>query len=152
LKCPFCSYKKTRVIDKRSNNKNNVVRRRRACPKCKNRFTTYEKIECHNLNVIKKDGRVERFDKNKIINGLLKAFEKRPITREKIDKIANEIEIEIMNLGKKEISSKQIGEIIIKKLKAIDKIAYIRFASVYKEFNNLELFECELKKLRRYKL
>ena len=124
MKCPYC-LTNTKVLDKRESK--DATRRRRECLKCKKRFTTYERVETH-LVVIKKDGRREPYIRDKIKNGILKACEKRPISQEKIDKCVSEIEEQIKNLGKNEIQSKIIGETIIKKLKKLDKIAYIRFA------------------------
>lgn len=149
MKCPFCNNLDTRVIDKRLNESMDVNRRRRECVKCGKRFTTYERIEWNYPTVIKKDGRRERFDRNKILNGILKACEKRPISREVIEKAVDDIENKILELNKKEISTKTIGELVMKKLKSIDKVAYIRFASVYREFTDITSFEKELKMLKR---
>jgi transcriptional repressor NrdR len=145
MKCPYCANKFLRVTDKRSSA--DGIRRRRECLKCKKRFTTYERIEQSDLFVIKKDGRKEQFSREKIENGLIKAFEKRPVSKETIEKIVNEIEEQIRKRGKKEIKSSLIGEMVIKKIKKIDNIAYIRFVSVYKEFKHLNDFKREIKEL-----
>ncbi|HDQ59561.1 MAG TPA: transcriptional repressor NrdR [Candidatus Woesearchaeota archaeon] len=147
MKCPFCANAETKVVDKRHVSDFNFNRRRRECIKCAKRFTTYERIEIPNLSVIKKDGRLESFDRNKILNGILRSCEKRPIVREQIDRMVNEIEEEIKTRSRKKIKSSKIGEIIIRKLKKLDKVAYIRFASVYKEFEDIDSFEKEIKNI-----
>jgi transcriptional repressor NrdR len=147
VKCPFCSYEETRVSDKRESEEGTITRRRRECLKCKKRFTTYEEVEKIILTVIKKDGTREAFNKQKLINGFLKACEKRPISREMIDNAVNEIEQEIMNMDTNEIPTKEVGELVIDKLKKMDKVAYIRFASVYKDFTDVEDFKKELDNL-----
>ncbi len=144
--CPYCASEELKVIDKRESDEKSV-RRRRECLKCEKRFTTYERIESADLIVVKKEGRRERFDRNKLKGGILKACEKRPITNETIEKIVDEIETELRNEDQVEIPSKKIGGLVMKKLKRTDKVAYIRFASVYREFADLESFENELKKL-----
>jgi len=151
MKCPFCNNLNTNVIDKRPNDSFDVNRRRRECEKCSKRFTTYERIEWNNPTVVKKDGSRVRFERDKVLNGLLKACEKRSISREVIEKAVDDIENEIRNKNKNEIQSKYIGELVIKKLKSIDKVAYIRFASVYREFADLASFEKELKLLKKRK-
>lgn len=143
MKCPHC-LANTKVLDKRENKE--ATRRRRECLKCKKRFTTYERIETHVL-VIKKDGRREPYNREKIKNGILKACEKRPVSQEKIDKSVSDIEVRMKNLGKTEIQSRIIGEMVMKKLKSIDKVAYIRFASVYKDFKDISEFRKTLKEL-----
>ena len=148
MKCPYCNSEETKVIDKRPSD-DKTFRRRRECDKCHKRFTTYERIEIVPLTVIKKDGRREDFDRNKIRIGVMKACEKRPITQEKIEKIVDEIENELRNLDTIEIKSKTIGDKVIEKLKELDEVAYIRFASVYKKFKDIESFEKELKELKR---
>jgi transcriptional repressor NrdR len=135
-----------KVLDKRESDEKSI-RRRRECLKCKKRFTTYERIESADLIVVKKDGGRERFDRNKLKSGILKACEKRPITNDMIEKVVDEIESELRNDEGVEIPSKKIGHLVMKKLKRIDKVAYIRFASVYREFADLESFQNELKKL-----
>ena len=147
LKCPYCKYKDTQVLDSRE--AEDSTRRRRQCPKCNKRFTTYEKMESLSLTVIKKNGDRVRFDRDKILNGILKACEKRSITREKIEAAVEDLEQELRTLATTEIPTKKIGELVMNKLKKLDKVAYIRFASVYREFADLETFEKELKKLIR---
>ncbi len=147
MKCPFCGSEETRVSDKREAEDGTITRRRRECLKCKKRFTTYEKIENIDLTIIKKDGTREMYDRQKLTNGILRACEKRQISREVIDEAVKDIEQEILNKESKEIPSKVIGELVIEKLKAIDKVAYIRFASVYKDFADVEDFKKELDEL-----
>lgn len=148
MKCPYCDSEDTRVIDKRVSDERSF-RRRRECEKCEKRFTTYERVEITPLTVIKKDGRRENFDRNKIRIGIMRACERRPINQEKIEKIVNEIENEIKNMDTVEIKSKVIGDMIMEKLRDLDEVAYIRFASVYKKFRDIESFEKELKELKR---
>ncbi len=152
MKCPSCLSDNTKVIDSRDVDDFRAIRRRRECLKCKNRFTTYERVELQNLLVIKKDGRRESYDRNKLENGILKACEKRPISKEQIDKMLSGIERKLQSTCDTEIKSKQIGELAIKALKKVDKVAYIRFASVYKSFDDLKSFEEELKGLKKRKL
>jgi transcriptional repressor NrdR len=149
MKCPYCLNAKTKVVDKRDIPEFDSTRRRRECLKCGKRFTTYERLELVSLTIIKKDGRRETFDRDKLLNGILRSCEKRPIPRERIEKLVNEVEAELMNYGGKEVPSSQIGEIVMEKLKGIDKVAYIRFASVYREFTDLRSFEREFKRLRK---
>lgn len=144
MRCPFCGNEETRVSDKRELEEGAVTRRRRECLKCKKRFTTYEETEKIELSVIKRDGKRELFNKQKLLAGFLKACEKRPISREQIDQAVNEVEQEILNLETKEVSTSVIGEIVMSKLKTMDKVAYIRFASVYKQFTDIEDFKKEL--------
>ena len=145
MNCPYCSNEEHRVIDKREANE--ATRRRRECVRCKKRFTTYERIEPFDLVIVKKDGRREPFNREKLRAGLMKACEKRPIPQEKIDRAADEIEADLRNEEKKEVPSTHVGELVMRTLKKLDKVAYIRFASVYREFADLESFEKELKKL-----
>ncbi len=147
MRCPFCGNPETKVVDSREVNDGTMIRRRRECLRCKKRFTTYERIESINMIVIKKDGRRELFDKQKIINGLLKACEKRPVTYEQILRIADKIEAELMEKFFPEVKSKKIGELVMRELRKLDKVAYIRFASVYKEFDEPEDFLNEVKKV-----
>ena len=143
--CPYCNNPESKVTDKRDSE--GVTRRRRECLKCAERFTTYERVELE-LNVIKKDGRREKFNRDKINSGIHKAFEKRPQTSEEIDDVVNQIETKIFRSAKdKEITTAKIGQIVMDKLKKADKIAYIRFASVYREFADIEDFKEELKNL-----
>lgn len=145
MQCPYCQNEDTKVIDKRDSE--GVTRRRRECLKCEKRFTTYEKVEL-DLNVLKKDGKREKFNVEKLRKGIDKAFEKRPLTSDQIDSFVGEVEAKIYRVAKdKDIETKKIGEIIMNQLKKIDKIAYIRFASVYREFADLDDFKKELKDL-----
>lgn len=144
MRCPFCSNEDTRVSDKRETDESKITRRRRECLKCKKRFTTYEEVEKVNLSVIKKNEVRELFDKQKILAGFLKACEKRPISRDEIDSAVKEVEQELLNMETKEIPSKLIGELVMDKLKKMDKVAYIRFASVYKQFADIDDFKKEL--------
>jgi len=142
---PYCSNNKSKVTDKRKSNEG--VRRRRECLGCKKRFTTYEKIFENNFYIIKKDKRREKFSREKLKDGVEKAFEKRPVSQEKIDKMISDIEEQLMKKGKKEIPSSVVGEMIIKKIKKLDNVAYIRFASVYRNFQDVGDFKKELKKI-----
>jgi transcriptional repressor NrdR len=144
MDCTFCGWE-TRVTNKRDSPEG--VRRRRECLKCKKRFTTYERITRGDLYVIKKDGRREKFSKEKLSVGIERAFEKRPVSKENIDKMINEIEEQLMRRGKKEVTSSSIGELIMKKMKKLDHVAYIRFASVYRDFQDAHDFKKELKDL-----
>ncbi|MDE7310282.1 MAG: transcriptional regulator NrdR [Eubacterium sp.] len=147
MKCPFCSSDNTRVIDSRPADDNNSIRRRRMCDVCKKRFTTYEKVETIPLIVIKKDNNREQFDRSKIEAGILRACHKRPISVNKINKLVDDIETEIFNMEEKEIPSTVIGEIVMDKLKGLEAVAYVRFASVYREFKDVNTFMDELKKI-----
>ncbi len=147
MRCQFCGNEETRVSDKRELEEGVKTRRRRECLKCKKRFTTYEEAEKVELSVIKRDERREPFNKQKLLAGFLKACEKRPISREAIEQAVNEIEQEILNMETKEVSTKTIGELMMNKLKLMDKVAYIRFASVYKQFADVEDFKKELDNL-----
>lgn len=147
--CPFCGFGQTRVIDKREGQSGKTTRRRRECQKCGRRFTTFERVETLDLLVIKKDGRREPFDQVKLRSGIIKACEKRPVSAQEIEKAIDETEAELRKEGSSEVSSKKIGELVIKRLKKIDQIAYIRFASVYRQFADLGDFEKELAKLSR---
>ncbi|MFH1505366.1 MAG: transcriptional regulator NrdR [archaeon] len=150
MKCPYCNHQESKVIDKRETGDNEeITRRRRECLHCGKRFTTHEKVESFNLVVIKKSGNRQSFDRDKISKGMYKACEKRPISHEQIDQVVNEIEAEIRNKDTTEIPSKMIGEIIMKKLRRLDKVAYIRFASVYKDFEDVDTFKEEIEKLLR---
>ena len=148
LKCPYCGSSKTKVIDKRSAENGNANRRRRQCLKCGRRFTTYERIVNDKLIVLKKSGKREPFDANKLRKGIAHALEKRPITEPQVDKLVNDIIQRIRRYKKNEIKSSTIGELVIKKLKILDKVAYIRFASVYKSFRDAKDFEKEIKTLK----
>jgi transcriptional repressor NrdR len=148
MKCPYCNHIETKVTDSRDTGVF-TIRRRRECLDCGKRFTTYEYIEMHPLYVIKKDGRREKFDKNKIRNGIQKAIEKRPVNHEKVEEIVDKIEEKIRRNGSEEISSKEIGEYVMDILKELDHVAYIRFASVYRRFTDVSSFEKEIKNLTK---
>lgn len=147
MKCPFCENSDTRVIDSRPTEEGHAIRRRRECDNCGRRFTTYEKVEEILFMVVKKDGSREAFDRNKIRNGIIKACEKRPVTTEDIEKIVNDIERDLNNRMEKEIESKMIGQVIMENLKNLDEVAYVRFASVYRQFNDVNTFIAEIEKL-----
>lgn len=147
MKCPYCSSTETKVVDKRATEDDKATRRRRECLKCRKRFTTYERIEGATLVIVKKNGNREEFDKQKLERGVVRACEKRPIPHDKITKLVDDIEAELRNRDETEIQSKIIGNLVIKKLKKLDKVAYIRFASVYREFADVDSFQKELKKL-----
>ena len=149
MKCPYCSHEETQVIDTRDTENLEATRRRRECVKCNKRFTTYERVEEADIIVVKKDGRRERFQRQKVLNGVLEACEKRQIPLEKIEKVVDEIESDLRKRDSVEVDSKIIGELAMKRLKALDKVAYIRFASVYREFEDLERFGEELEKLQK---
>ena len=144
MKCPYCGHAETSVLDSRDAEDFEITRRRRQCDKCKKRFTTYERVEMVDLLVHKKDGKTEHFDRAKVESGIVKACEKRPVPKEKIGKMVDEIEMELRRKKTTEVSSAEIGELVMKRLKAVDKVAYIRFASVYREFADVEDFEKEL--------
>ncbi len=151
MKCPFCGCEETKVIDSRAVDENNSIRRRRQCEKCENRFTTYERLEVVTIAVIKKDGTRETFDRNKVYDGIAKSCNKRAISLETIDNIVDEIENKLLNSLEKEVKSSLIGEMVMEKLKQIDEVAYVRFASVYKHFEDIDTFDEEIKKLLRDK-
>ena len=146
MKCPFCSSDNTRVIDSRPADDNNSIRRRRLCDDCGKRFTTYEKVETIPLIVIKKDNNREPYDRSKIQDGIIRSCHKRPVSVNTITQIVDEIETKIFNLDEKEIPTTIIGELVMDKLKDIDAVAYVRFASVYREFKDINTFMNELKK------
>ena len=145
MRCPFCSHENTRVIDSRPAEENNSIRRRRACDECGKRFTTYEKVETIPLIIIKKDNDRETYDRSKIEAGVLRACHKRPISASQITNLINDVETEIFNLEEKEIPSQVIGELVMNKLKNLEAVAYVRFASVYREFKDINTFMDELK-------
>ena len=147
MKCPFCSNDDTRVIDSRPSDDNSTIRRRRQCDKCGKRFTTYEKIETIPLIVIKKDMTRETYDRSKKESGVFRSCHKRPVSAEAINACVDDIENTIFNKGVKEISSSEIGEIVMEKLMKLDQVAYVRFASVYREFKDVNTFKDELEKL-----
>lgn len=147
MKCPFCENEDTKVIDSRHTEEGHAIRRRRECDVCGKRFTTYEKIEEMVLMVIKKDGSREAFDRNKVMNGIIKACEKRPVTADEIDHIVSEIERGLNNMMEKEVPSTFIGELIMEQLQRVDEVAYVRFASVYRQFTDVSTFVAEIEKL-----
>lgn len=149
MKCPFCNQENTRVIDSRPVPDNNSIRRRRQCDECGKRFTTYEKIETIPLTVIKKDQSREQYDRMKIQDGIMRACYKRPISVKTIENLMDEIETEIFNKEEKEVPSTLIGEIVMDKFKELDAVAYVRFASVYREFKDIDTFMDELKKMMK---
>lgn len=147
MKCPYCGYEDDRVIDSRPTDDGNAIRRRRECANCQRRYTTYEKVESFPLVVIKKDGSRQPFNREKLLNGLLRAFEKRPFSYNDLEKLVDQIEMELCNTLQKEVTSRQIGETVLAKLKDMDEVAYVRFASVYRQFNDINTFMTELQKL-----
>ena len=147
MKCPFCGHIEDKVIDSRSSNEDKSVRRRRECMKCNFRFSTYEEIELLDLAIVKRDGRRESYNREKMVNGLKKSCEKRPITEDRFKKLIHSIERDLQRLKKPEITSRQIGQSVMKNLKKIDPIAYIRYASVYESFKDAHEFRKELNKL-----
>lgn len=149
MKCPYCNFEETQVIDTRETENLEATRRRRGCLKCNKRFTTYERVEEADIIVVKKDGRRERFERKKLMGGILKACEKRDISLDKIEKLVDEVESDLRKRDSVEVDSKIIGELAMRKLKTLDKVAYIRFASVYREFEDLDRFEEELEKLQK---
>ena len=152
MKCPFCNHLHDKVVDSRESKEGDAIRRRRACLACERRFTTYERIDEVPYMVIKKDGRREKFDRQKVLNGLLKACEKRPVSMVKLSDLVNKVESKVSDSSDREISTTAIGEFLIENLQELDKIAYVRFASVYRDFQDEEAFFNELKHLMRQKL
>jgi len=138
--CPYCQEAESKVIDSRSSEDGAVIRRRRECAVCKRRFTTYERVEERPLLVVKKGGNREQFDRNKILNGLTRACEKRPVSSETIEKIVNAIETDLRDINDREVSSRVIGEMVMDKLRSLDEVAYVRFASVYRQFTDVNSF------------
>lgn len=147
MKCPYCGYNESKVVDSRPTVEEAAIRRRRECERCAKRFTTYEKIEEMPLIIVKKDGSRESYQRNKMLNGILRACEKRPISVSTIEETADEIEKELYNSMEKEIDSKKIGEMVMSRLKELDDVAYVRFASVYRQFKDINIFLEELNKL-----
>src|ERR1035441_7430921 len=152
MKCPFCSHLHDRVVDSRESKEGDAIRRRRECLACERRFTTYERIDEVPYMAIKKDGRREKFDRQKVLTGLLKACEKRPISVSKLSELVNRVEAKVSDSPDREISTTEIGEFLMEGLRELDKIAYVRFASVYRDFQDEEAFFNELKNLMRQKL
>jgi transcriptional repressor NrdR len=151
VKCPFCTHPDSKVLDSRSAEEGTTIRRRRECLSCSKRFTTYEKLEALPLVVVKKNGQREVFSANKILTGLIKACEKRPVSVETLEAVVREIEREILNTMEREVSSQVIGEMVMERLQELDPVAYVRFASVYREFKDLDSFMHELENLLRKK-
>ncbi|MGE5632768.1 MAG: transcriptional regulator NrdR [Caulobacteraceae bacterium] len=147
MKCPYCGYSESKVVDSRPTDEEAAIRRRRECEQCGKRFTTYEKIEEMPLIIVKKDGSREVYQRSKIMNGLLRACEKRPISIAQIEALVDDVEKELYNSMEKEINSKSIGEMVMNRLKKIDDVAYVRFASVYRQFKDINTFLEELTKL-----
>ncbi len=148
MQCPYCTFVDTRVLDSRLTSTLDAVRRRRSCPQCEKRFTTYERIELLDLSVAKKDGRREPFDRQKLLKGVVKACEKRPVTMERIQQLVDEIELVLRQQDRTEIPSRKVGELIMNKLKDLDAVAYVRFASVYRRFTDASQFAEEVAKLK----
>ena len=147
MRCPFCNNEDTKVIDSRPTEEGHAIRRRRGCDNCGKRFTTYEKVEETILMVAKKDSRREVFDRNKVLNGIVKACEKRPVSIARIEEMADDIEKTLNNLMEKEVTSDYIGELVMEQLKKVDEVAYVRFASVYRQFTDVNTFIKEIEKL-----
>ena len=151
MKCPFCFYEESKVIDSRPTDEGERIRRRRECLKCGKRFTTYEIIETVPVSVIKRDKSRQVFDRSKILSGLLRACEKRPVSIETLEKIVDEMEFTLQNSPDREVPSERIGELAMEKLKDIDEVAYVRFASVYRQFQDIQTFMDELKSMMKTK-
>jgi len=151
MTCPFCGHREDKVVDSRESKEGDLIRRRRECLKCGRRFTTYERIDEIPYMVVKKDGRRERFDRQKVLAGLLKACEKRPVSMNSLARIVDEVEARLIESPDREISTRDIGEMLMERLRALDKVAYVRFASVYRDFQDVEAFFRELEDLMRQK-
>jgi len=151
LKCPFCNYEDTKVVDSRAQDDNAVIRRRRLCENCGKRFTTYERVDTIPITVIKRDGNREIFDKSKLLGGIMKSCNKRPITVKQIEALVEDIEATLVGASEKEVDSKKIGIMVMERLKEIDEVAYVRFASVYRQFKDVNSFFAELEQLVREK-
>ncbi|WP_066506954.1 transcriptional regulator NrdR [Abyssisolibacter fermentans] len=147
MKCPYCDYNETKVIDSRPTVEGQAIRRRRECINCNSRFTTYERIEEIPIIVVKKDGTRQTFNRNKLLNGIIKACEKRPVSIKTMEGIIDEIEKNLNNMFEKEITTKRIGEMVMNSLKNVDEVSYVRFASVYRQFKDINTFMDELKKI-----
>lgn len=147
MRCPFCNHDNTRVVDSRPVDDNTAIRRRRLCDECGKRFTSYEKVETIPVIVIKKDQNREQYDRTKLEGGILRACHKRPISAKQIEEMVDSIEQEVFNRGEREIASDKIGELVMERLKDVDAVAYVRFASVYREFKDVSTFMDELKKM-----
>jgi transcriptional repressor NrdR len=151
MNCPFCGHLQDKVVDSRESKEGDVIRRRRECLSCSRRFTTYERIDEIPYMVVKKDGRREKFDRQKVLAGLLKACEKRPVAMGRLAEIVNDIEAKLLDSPEREVSTTEIGEMLMQRLRSLDKVAYVRFASVYRDFQDEEAFFNELKTLMRQK-
>jgi transcriptional repressor NrdR len=147
MRCPFCKRDDSKVLDSRESSEGTVTRRRRECPGCRKRFTTYERVEELMPLVVKKDGRREPYDREKLISGLQKAVEKRPVSMDQLEALVAEVEARVLERGEKEVSSSLLGEEVMRRLRALDQVAYVRFASVYRSFRDIEEFMDELKGL-----
>lgn len=147
MKCPFCNYEDTRVVDSRAQDDHTTIRRRRCCDKCGKRFTTFERVDTIPMTVIKRDGTREIFDKNKLLSGIMKSCNKRPVTVKQMEGIVDDIENIVLSSLEKEIASEEIGNMVMDRLKIIDEVAYVRFASVYRQFKDISTFMEELSKL-----
>ena len=147
MKCPYCGYQESKVVDSRHSEDGQSIRRRRECLSCQKRFTTYETVECLPIVVIKRDGARQAFDRNKILNGMLRACEKRPVAMAKLEEATDAIEQIIQNSLDREVSTTQIGELVMERLKPLDEVAYVRFASVYRQFKDINSFMRELNKI-----
>lgn len=147
MKCPSCGYPDSKVLESRSIEGMTAIRRRRECPQCGKRFTTYERVEASPILVVKKDGRREPFDRNKILSGMIRACQKRPVSMETLEEAAAEVEAKLRATGKNEVTSREIGELVVEKLRGIDDVAYVRFASVYREFGDLHRFTEEIQRI-----
>lgn len=147
MKCPFCGHPESKVIDSRPADENASIRRRRECLACGKRFTTYETVECLPIVVIKKDGSRQSFDRQKILRGMIRACEKRPVSLAELERIADEIEQELQNSMEREIRTADVGEKVMDRLRKVDQVAYVRFASVYRQFKDIDTFMAELNKL-----
>ena len=148
MRCPFCNYFDSKVVDSRPTDEGQAIRRRRECIKCGKRFTTYEKIEEIPIMVVKKDGNRQSFDRNKLLNGIIKSCEKRPVSMNTIESIVDDIEKNLSNSLEKEVKSEEIGEMVMNRLKEMDEVAYVRFASVYRQFKDIDSYIEEIKKLK----
>ena len=147
MRCPYCGYKESKVVDSRPADESSSIRRRRECLSCEKRFTTYETVESLPMVVIKKDGSRQSFDRSKILGGLIKACEKRPVPLETLEKAVTDIEQKLLGSMEREIPSERVGELVMEQLKTIDQVAYVRFASVYRQFQDIDSFMAELNKL-----
>lgn len=147
MKCPYCGYAESKVIDSRPADEGSSIRRRRECLSCRKRFTTYETVESLPMVVVKKDGSRQSFDRRKLLGGMIRACEKRPVPVAELERVSEEIEQEVQNSMEREVSTQKIGEMVMERLKKIDEVAYVRFASVYRQFKDIDTFMKELNKL-----